>query len=109
MVKYNFSYLFLISGKTKIKRNAIARIYSLSENTNLFDKIVVERNLIYPSNTGNKWREIGSRQEFIEMALVCITQRGLENGWKNNGWRIDDKSFVNLRNDWIVVMCYAVM
>lgn len=43
----------------------------------------MERNLIYPSNTGNKWREIGSRQEFIEMALVCITQRGLENGWKN--------------------------
>lgn len=74
----------------------------------LFDKIVVERNLIYPSNTANKWREIGSRQEFIEMALVCITQRGLESGWKNKvAYRPRDKSFVNLQNDWIV--CYAVM
>lgn len=35
--------------------------------------------------------------------------KGIGEWVEKQGWRIDDKSFVNLRNDWIVVMCYAVM
>lgn len=39
-------------------------------------------------------------------ARMYITQRGSENGWKNKvAYRGRDKSFVNLQNDWMVVVC----